>query len=418
MGRVRASYSAKFKLQVVNFAQEHGNREAGRKFDVDERNVRRWMQSKDALKNTSQNRQSFRGKKAKYPDLEMQLLDYVRTARKDGFSISTEMLQIEARRIADNMEIPRVEFKASYGWVRRFMARHTLVIRRRTSIAQKLPDTYHEKLLSFQKHVITLRKTHDHDLGAIGNADETPVFFEMPGETTVANRGEKTVQVRTAGAEKQRCTVMLGITADGNKLPPYVIFKRKTLPKEKLPPGVFVRVQEKGWMTEDLYMDWLKTVWFRRPGALLRRRSLLVIDSFRGHLTENVKNKMKQEKSDMVVIPGGMTGILQPLDVSINRPFKAHLRHLYREWRCSSKEMTPTGRLKKPSLFQMCEWIVSAWNLIPKEIVSKSFKVTSISNAMDGTEDDAVWAESSASQGNESTSDSDSDNDIDSDGES
>ncbi|PNF18070.1 hypothetical protein B7P43_G07656 [Cryptotermes secundus] len=278
------------------------------------------------------------------------------------------------------------------------MARHDLVIRRRTSIAQRLPDTYQEKLLAFQKHVLKLRKTHNYTMGAIGNVDETPVFFEMPGESTVNKAGEKTVHVRTAGAEKQRCTVMLGITADGNKLPPFVIFKRKTLPKEKLPPGILVRVQEKGWMTEELYLDWLKSVWFRRPGALLRQRSMLVVDSFRSHLTENVKVKMRQEKSDMVVIPGGMTGMLQPLDVSINRPFKSHLRRFYRDWRCGSTEMTPTGRLKKPSLSQMCEWIVAAWNTIPEEMVSKSFKVTSISNAMDGTEDDAVWLTSPDSE--------------------
>lgn len=411
MGRVRASYTSKFKLQVVLYAQENGNRAAGKKFDVDEKNVRRWIQAKDALEKTSQNRQSFRGKKAKYPDLETNLLDYVRKIRKDGFSVSREMMQFEALRIANDMEIPQDEFKASYGWVRRFMARHDLVIRRRTSMAQKLPDAYQEKLLAFQKHVISLRKTHDYSLGAIGNADETPVFFEMPGETTVNDRGEKTVQVRTAGAEKQRCTVMLGITADGNKLPPYVIFRRKTLPKEKLPPGILVMVQEKGWMTEDLYLDWLKRVWFRRPGTLLRRPSMLVIDSFRGHLTDKVKMKMRQEKSDMVVIPGGMTGILQPLDVSINRPFKVHMRRMYREWRCTSKETTPSGRLKKPSLFQMCEWIVAAWDLIPREIVSKSFKVTSISNAMDGSEDDVVWAEVPIDSGSDSGNDGDSDSD-------
>ena len=55
---------------------------------------------------------------------------------------------------------------------------------------------------------------------------------------------------------------------------------------------------------------------------------MLVLDSFRGHLTDSVKGKCRKEKCDMVVIPGGMMGMLQPLDVSINRPFKANLRHL------------------------------------------------------------------------------------------
>lgn len=45
---------------------------------------------------------------------------------------------------------------------------------------------------------------------------------------------------------------------DGGKLPPYFIFKRKTLPKEKFPDGVIVGVHKKGWMNEDLMQDWIK----------------------------------------------------------------------------------------------------------------------------------------------------------------
>ena len=92
MGRVRASYILKFKLQVVHYAVEHGNRAAGRKFDMDEKNMQRWTQIQDALENMSQNCQSFRGKKAKYPELERELLDYVCKTRSDGFSVSVEMI--------------------------------------------------------------------------------------------------------------------------------------------------------------------------------------------------------------------------------------------------------------------------------------------------------------------------------------
>ena len=41
MGRVRTSYTAKFKLEVVKYAEENGKREAGRKYDVDPKNVHR-----------------------------------------------------------------------------------------------------------------------------------------------------------------------------------------------------------------------------------------------------------------------------------------------------------------------------------------------------------------------------------------
>jgi len=38
----RKSYTAKFKLEVVEVAKEKGNREAGKLFDVGECSVREW----------------------------------------------------------------------------------------------------------------------------------------------------------------------------------------------------------------------------------------------------------------------------------------------------------------------------------------------------------------------------------------
>jgi hypothetical protein len=54
---------------------------------------------------------------------------------------------------------------------------------------------------------------------------------------------------------------MLVNTADGYKLPSFVIFRRKTLPKAKFPSRIIVRVQERRWMTEKLILEWLNIVW-------------------------------------------------------------------------------------------------------------------------------------------------------------
>lgn len=89
--------------------------------------------------------------------------------------------------------------------------------------------------------------------------------------------------MKSTGNEKLRVTVMLAVVANGNKLPPYIILHRKTLPKENLPQGVIFPCNEKGWMINELTIDWLKSVWNRRPGALLKRHGMLVLDAFCGH---------------------------------------------------------------------------------------------------------------------------------------
>jgi transposase-like protein len=45
----RKSYTAMFKLEVVNFVKEKGNREAARKFNVGETSVREWRKEKRSL---------------------------------------------------------------------------------------------------------------------------------------------------------------------------------------------------------------------------------------------------------------------------------------------------------------------------------------------------------------------------------
>ena len=154
----------------------------------------------------------------------------------------------------------------------------------------------------------------------------------VPGRT-IANKGDSTVIVKSTGHEKSRYTCVLAVMADGTKLPPMLIFKRKTLPKCKFPDGVVIHCNEKGWMDEEGVKIWLKKVWQRRPGGLRKQRSLLVWDRFSAHLTGEINATVRQDSNtDVAVIPGGLTGILQPLDVSINKPFKNGLRERWTAW--------------------------------------------------------------------------------------
>jgi hypothetical protein len=188
-------------------------------------------------------------------------------------------------------------------------------------------------------------------LGHIRNADQTPVYFDMPSNVTVNENGAKTVLIRGTGNKKARITVMLGVLAKGHKLPPYVFLRRKTMPKEKLPAGLVFQCPEKGWMTNELMMDWVKVIWKRRPGTLLNKCGMLVLDSFKGHLTQQVNKEMRKANTDLIVILGSMTSQLQVLDVVINKPFKGHLRQLYNDLLLEGNHtLTPGGKLKKPSV--------------------------------------------------------------------
>ena len=49
---------------------------------------------------------------------------------------------------------------------------------------------------------------------------------------------------------------------------------------------------------------------------------MLVWDSFRAHLADPVKRALGQSNTNIAVIPGGLTSVLKPLDVCLNKPLK------------------------------------------------------------------------------------------------
>lgn len=156
------------------------------------------------------------------------------------------------------------------------------------------------------------------------------------------------MKIRTTGNEKNRLTVVWTCAGDGSKLKPLVIFKRKTMPKIGNKHGVVVAMQQKGWMDENIMKIWIEKVWRSRIRGLGRRRSLLVLDSFEAHKTDQVKRSFKSENTDLAVIPGGLTSVLQPLDVCLNKPFKDRVRQKWMAWMAEGiHELMAGGRQKK-----------------------------------------------------------------------
>ena len=110
--------------------------------------------------------------------------------------------------------------------------------------------------------------------------------------------------------------------ADGTKLPAVCIFKLKNILKENFPRGIYIRVNEKGWVNEQEMLWWIENVWTSR-NRFGNPCSMLVYDSFRGYLVNSVKNRLIKKNTNIAVIPGNCTSKLQPLDVAINKSFKS-----------------------------------------------------------------------------------------------
>jgi len=246
--RKRNAYDTAFKLTVIEYAESHNNCAAQRQFGITEKMVRDWRKKKTELIATKNSAKKIRHNPAHFSELEDELCTWTTERRQEGCIVTRLNIRMRALQMAkDDKYLTTCEnFKASQGWCSRFMKRKNLVLCQRTHIAQKLPADLDKKVESFHKFVINERKEYDYPLISIGNMDETPMTFDAPGNRTIDVKGSKTITIRTSGAEKTHFTVVLACLADGTKLKPMAIFKRKTMPKESLPSGIIVKVHTKG----------------------------------------------------------------------------------------------------------------------------------------------------------------------------
>ncbi|KAG7163035.1 Pogo transposable element-like 37 [Homarus americanus] len=125
--------------------------------------------------------------------------------------------------------------------------------------------------------------------------------------------------------------------------------------------------------------------------------------------TENTKRLAKGLNIQLAVIPGGLTSQLQPLDVGFIKPFKNNMREQWNKWMTEGNhDMTPTVRMKRPSIPEVCEWVLKSWCDIKTKVIVKSFKKCGISNAMDGTEDNLLYETDSSDDDDDISSRDDS----------
>jgi len=141
---------------------------------------------------------------------------------------------------------------------------------------------------------------------------------------------------------------------------------------------------------------WLEKVWSKRPGVL-KKLSLLVCDHFKTHVTESTKRLATKLKMHLAVIPGGLTSQLQPLDISVNKPFQGFMHEEWAKWiEAPTHHITPKGRVKRSLISNVCEWVKNSWQRVKSETIVKSLKKCGISNALDVSEDDILYEESDA----------------------
>jgi len=401
-GKRRQKYSLAVKKQVITFAESNGNRPASRRFQVDEKRVREWRANKNKIfvllgtkKGKERSRLHGGGRKPLSTRLEEVLLEWIENRRSRGLRVSCKHIMKKAeivyRDVTEGNHVDE-DFKASRGWLCRFMKRNGLSLRRKTSVAQQDPDKMLGKLVSYIIQVKRLQKQHNYGPSDIIAMDETPVWCDMVSETTIDTTGKKSITLKTTGHEKSRVSVCLAAKADGTKLKPMVVFKgakrEVAALNEEFKHRAVVATSTNAWMNTELTHVWVNSV----LGIFSFKRRLLAWDSYECHIEDSISDAIRSKKIDRVIVPGGCTKYIQAPDVSWNKPFKSLCTEKYDEWlgTVGLYQETAAGNLKAPPRRTILKWILDSWNELPVEIIQKSFPSCALNLPADGAKDDTI----------------------------
>jgi hypothetical protein len=131
------------------------------------------------------------GRKMKSEDLENAVISWIWEMRSK--QVSRRLVMLKAKAVNVQLGVDPT-FKASSGWIQRFMNRNGLTLRRATGNPQNPVRAAH-RIADYLCHLSSLRKKYKYELSNIVAMDETPVFLDMPGSTTVDTIGERAVPV-------------------------------------------------------------------------------------------------------------------------------------------------------------------------------------------------------------------------------
>jgi hypothetical protein len=162
--------------------------------------------------------------------------------------------------------------------------------------------------------------------------DQTPVYFSYHHSKMLAKHGIKTVHVHKSRSDTRQATCALMCTAAGNFLCPMIIYKGKAagdIAKRELkhhnPTSVYA-CQDAAWMDEVCMLWWADEIFKPYlkynpppPGIV----PIILLGAYQCHMMASITNKIAELGIEIIHIPGGCTGLCQPLDVGINKPFKA-----------------------------------------------------------------------------------------------
>ncbi len=327
-------------------------------------------------------------------DLDESLTNYILEKRKAFLPVSLKMIITKAKEFSSNES-----FRASNVWLKSFLKRNNFSLRKKTKKLMKIKEDYMKEVYLYFEKLKELRKEECLFI----NFDESNLCFDMSPDYTVDRIGARHVDVITHNKGKETCTIATGITSDGEFILPLIIFKyqytgckgtKRTVPKKyeswvNVTYPTMTRFTQSGFNKKEIMGEWILALKRKLILKSENRKVILLLDSATCHRGSEISQAIAGTNIEIVQIPGGCTGFLQPMDTSIFVHLKRSLRNKYETWLEQEQSriveiLNGTSHLTKgkvlngPQFSDIREWLYSSLGCVSKALIASSFATCGI----------------------------------------
>ena len=176
------------------------------------------------------------------------------------------------------------------------------------------------------------------------NCDETAFATDVASQRIFAKRVAKNVHETGGGTGREYITVLGCGSANGERLPPYIVYKGKNLWSNWTvggPAGALYNTSQSGWMEQHHFLEWFKKMFLPAVTSLLETGPVvLFVDGHISHVSLDLIQLAKEKGVTLFCLPSHTTHVLQPLDVAVYGPVKKSWKKILKEYKmetCAAK---------------------------------------------------------------------------------
>ncbi|XP_055623549.1 uncharacterized protein LOC129766978 [Toxorhynchites rutilus septentrionalis] len=319
---------------------------------------------------------SSKGRSIAIPlDIESNMATNIKTMAKWGYGLCKKEIIIAMKQYLEKNSI-KTPFKNGIPGDDYF-----LNVKRRHNLSQKKPQSVEvarkraaDPFVISQYFELVQEVTHNMPPDRIYNIDETSFCLDPSRVKVVGQKGRAAHRV-TAGSGKENFTVLMGGNAVGQKLPPLIIFKGKSIWNSWMAKsdeefvGMTYAATANGWMENGTFSNYFQRSFL--PAIGNGRPAALIYDGHVSHISLNIVEMALKENIVILKLPPHTSHLPQPMDLAVFKPFKLKYDNAIIKWQRKNYGV-------KISKQQFSTIISRIWHELDPQMIRSGFKKAGI----------------------------------------